>query len=294
MEWYRVFYWTAKLGGLTHAANKLNITQPAVSHTIKQLESSLGGALFFRTSKGVTLTTEGEVLYQCIAQAFQSIELGEKKLAEMQNLQTGEINIGASDTLCKHYLLPYLEQFHHRYPEIKIRVTNRTTPETIKLLKEGAIDFGIVNNPTVDPKVSFQPSAALEDCLVGNERYTVHNLHAIQLDELSRYPLLLLEQGTSSRDALDQYTGAHGITLQPEFEQGSIDLLIQFALRGFGLTIVAKSCITAELDAGKLIEIPLHPPIPKRHIGIATLKGIPLSAAANRFLEFLLGHEVES
>jgi len=284
MEWYRVFYWTAKLGSLTKAAEKLHITQPAVSHTLKQLESILGGQLFFRTTKGVNLTAEGEVLFQYVEQAMHLIEIGEKKIAEMQQLSYGEINIGASDTLCKHFLFPHLEQFHKQYPEIRIRVTNRTTPETITLLKEGKIDFGIVNLPAFDPKIDFRVCSTLQDCLVGNEEYAELAKNPLPLQALHQYPLLLLEGG-STRKFLDEYAASNGVTLKPEFELGSLDLLIQFAQSGFGLTFIVREYVSEELHAGKLIEIPLTPPIPKRHIGIATLKGVPLSAASGRFLE---------
>ncbi|MEK3717653.1 LysR family transcriptional regulator [Paenibacillus sp. FSL R7-0333] len=287
MEWYRVFYWTAKLGSLTKAAEKLHITQPAVSHTLKQLERGLGGQLFFRTTKGVTLTAEGEVLFNFVEQAMHFIEIGEKKIAEMQELSYGEINIGASDTLCKHFLLPHLEQFHKQYPEVRIRITNRTTPETITLLKEGKIDFGVVNLPVFDSKIDFRTSLTQQDCLVGNQEYAALAENPLPLKELHRYPLLLLEPGGSTRNFLDEYAATNGITLSPEFELGSLDLLIQFAQSGFGLTFIIREYITKELHNGKLIEIPLTPPIPKRHVGIATLKSVPLSAASRRFLEFL-------
>jgi LysR family cyn operon transcriptional activator len=286
MEWYRVFYWTAKLGSLTKAAEKLHITQPAVSHTLKQLEGVLCGQLFFRTTKGVTLTAEGEVLFNFVKQAMHFIEIGEKKIAEMQELSYGEINIGASDTLCKHFLLPHLEQFHKLYPDIRIRVTNRTTPETITLLKEGKIDFGVVNLPAFDLKVDFRTSSTQQDCLVGNQEYAALTENPLPLEELHQYPLLLLEGG-STRNFLDEYATSNGITLKPELELGSLDLLTQFVQSGFGLTFIVREYITDELNTGKLIEIPLIPPIPERHVGIATLKGVPLSAASRRFLEFL-------
>ncbi len=286
LERYRVFYWTAKLGSLTKAAEKLHITQPAVSHTLKQLEGDLGGQLFFRTTRGVKLTAEGEVLYQFVEQAIHFIEIGEKKIAEMQELTYGEINIGASDTLCKHFLLPYLEQFHKQYPEVRIRVTNRTTPETITLLKEGKIDFGVVNLPAFDSKIDFRISSTQQDCLVGNQAYAPMAEHPLPLEELHRYPLLLLEPGGSTRNFLDEYAASNGITLHPEFELGSLDLLIQFAQSGFGLTFIVREYVAEELDTGKLIEIPLIPTIPERHVGIATLKGVPLSAASRRFLDF--------
>ncbi|MEK4358441.1 LysR family transcriptional regulator [Paenibacillus sp. FSL M7-1455] len=287
MEWYRVFYWTAKLGSLTKAAEELHITQPAISHTLKQLEGSLGGPLFFRTTKGVTLTAEGQVLFKYVEQAIRLLETGTKKIAEMQNLLHGEINIGASDTLCKHYLLPHLERFHALYPDIRVHVTNRTTPETLTLLKEGKIDFGIVNMPVADPKIDFRHSLVLQDCLVGNRQFASLAGSPFPLEKLSQYPLLLLEPGGSTRNYLDEYAKSNGVELKPEFELGSLDLLVQFAQSGFGLTFIASHFIAEELASGKLVEVPLVPPIPQRHVGIATLKGVPLSAASKNFIQSL-------
>lgn len=287
-EWYRVFYWTAKLGSLTKAADRLHITQPAVSHTLKQLEGSFGGPLFFRSARGVSLTAEGEALFHYVEQAFRMLELGEKSMAEMRSLNHGEISIGASDTLCKHFLLPRLERFHREYPDIRIRVTNRTTPETIALLKEGEIDFGIVNLPAEDAKIDFHESEVLQECLVGGTAFAGLAEHSFPLERLGEYPLLLLEPGSSTRRFLDAYAEANDVELRPEFELGSLDLLVQFALSGFGLTFMARGYIEEELAEGKLVEIPLVPPPPVRHVGIATLKGVPLSAAPKRFLEFLL------
>ncbi|MBP3961225.1 LysR family transcriptional regulator [Paenibacillus lignilyticus] len=287
-EWYRSFYWTAKTGSLSRAAEKLHITQPAVSHILKQLEGALGGQLFFRSAKGVVLTAEGEVLFRYIEQAFSFIESGEKRIAEMHNLESGEIRIGASDTLCKHYLMPYLEQFHQQYPQIRIHVTNRTTPETIGLLTDGKIDFGIINLPAGNAKIDIKRSLPQQDCLVGSKKYAdLAGSGPLDAQEMHRYPLLMLEPGGSTRHHLSEWAAAQGIRLQPELELGSIDLLLQFAIRGFGLAFVIRNYIEHELAAGELVEIPLQPPLPERYIGIATLRGVPLSAASNRFLSML-------
>ncbi|GBG10675.1 LysR family transcriptional regulator [Paenibacillus agaridevorans] len=288
LEWYRVFYWIARTGSLTKAALRLHITQPAVSQTIKQLENALGGPLFFRTSRGVTLTNEGAILYRQLEQAFAAIEVGEKSIADMNRLHSGEITIGASDTLCKHYLLPYLEMFHERYPGVRIGVTNRTTPETLALLKEGRIDFGIVSLPASDPAIHFKSSVPLQDCLVGGKKYA--ELAAgppLTLEALDGLPLLMLEEGSSTRRFLDAYASGHGISLQPEFELGSVDLLVQFAQSGFGAAFVIRDYVKKELESGSLVEIPLQLPLPSRHIGIATLRGVPLSSAGKTFLDML-------
>lgn len=287
MEWYRVFYWTAKTNSLSRAALQLHITQPAVSHTIKQLEAKLGGQLFFRTAKGVKLTVEGEVLFRYIEQAYSFMETGERMIAEMHNLQSGEINIGASDTLCRHYLMPYLEQFHAQHQHIRIRVTNRTTPETIELLKEGKIDLGIVHLPASDTQLEFRESIPLQDCLVGGRPYASLSENLLKLEDIGHYPLLLLEKGTSTRRFLDEYALMNGIQLTPELELGSIDLLAQFARSGFGIAFLIRNYAVDDIASGELIEIPMDPPIPARSIGIATLRGVPLSAAAKRFLDLL-------
>ncbi|MFH5184992.1 LysR family transcriptional regulator [Paenibacillus sp. TAB 01] len=290
LEWYKVFYQAALTGSLSKAAEALYITQPAVTHSIKQLEQHLGGQLFFRTSKGVQLTEEGRVLFRYIEQAFNFITTGEQKLAELHDLMSGEIKIGAGDTLCRHYLLPYLQSFHARYPDIKIQVTNRTSPETIKLLKEGRIDLGIVHLPVQEDRIHIRESLVIQDCFAAGESYRELEGRPIPLSELNRFPLILLEQGSSTRAYIDAYAASHGVTLKPEIELGSIDLLAEFAKTGLGIACIIQNFAGPELNAGDagLFEIRLEPPIPPRKVGIVTLKDVPLSAAAKRFIDRLL------
>lgn len=262
LEWYRSFYWCAKTGSLSRAAGKLHITQPAVSHTIKQLEDMLGGPLFIRGARGVQLTAEGELLYRYVEQAFNFVAAGEKKLLEMHQLAFGEIRIGAGDSLCKHYLLPYLERYHRAYPQIRIRVTNRTTPETLALLREGAIDLGIVNLPAADGRTEIAVSSPQQDCLVGGRKYAWLAGRPLKLAELAQYPLLMLEEGTSTRRHLDRHAESCGVKLEPELELGSMDLLADFAKSGLGLAFVVRDYYRGELLAGDLVEIPLAEPVP--------------------------------
>lgn len=297
LEWYRVFYITAKNGSLSKAADELYITQPAVSYAIKQLESSLGGKVFYRNAKGVTLTAEGEVLFKFIEQAYGFLTKAEQQIAEMHQLQRGEIRIGAGDTLSKHYLLPYLEVFHQTYPEIKIQVTNRTSSETVQLLKEGKIDLGIVNlpiEPIQESQIQIRETLVLQDCFVAGEKYKPLVTQALTLQELSQLPLILLEKGSSIRRYIDQYTQVFGITLQPEIELGSLELIAQFARIGLGVSCVVKNFITEELKQSTLYEVQLQEPIPTRKVGIVTLKTMPLSVASHHFLQMLSSEHVDT
>jgi LysR family cyn operon transcriptional activator len=287
LELYRVFYYTAQLGSFSRAASALFITQPAVSHAIKQLEEKLGGELFFRGAKGVKLTKEGEVLLRYIEQAFHSVAMGELKISEMHQLQSGSIRIGASDTLCRHFMLPYLEQFHRSYPQVKLHVTNRTSPETIKLLKEGAIDFGLVNLPVMEAGIHVTQGMAVHDVLVAGPKYAAFRGIALTWEELIAYPIILLERGSSTRSYVDKSAEKNGVRLIPEIELGSLDLLVQFAKIGLGLSCVTREFVEKELQQGELFEVLLDKPIPARHIGVVTLKEVPLPVAAQKLLELL-------
>ena len=152
LEYYKAFYYVARAGSVSRAAKELSISQPAVSQAIKQLENFLGVELFQRASKGVRLTGEGQLLFTYVAKGYEQIELGVQKVRQMQNLELGEIRIGASDMTLQFYLLPYLERFHESYPDIKVIVTNAPTPETLGFLEEGRIDFGIVSTPFAEQR----------------------------------------------------------------------------------------------------------------------------------------------
>ncbi len=137
LEYFKAFYYTARYGSVTGAAAELSLSQPAVSQSIRQLERSLGVELFYRAARGVQLTAEGQVLYSYVEKGYEQIEQGVEKVRQMQNLELGEVRIGASDMTLQFYLLPFLEKFHEQYPQIKVMVSNAPTPETLGLLREG-------------------------------------------------------------------------------------------------------------------------------------------------------------
>ena len=144
-ELYRIFYEVANYGNITKASMHLNISQPAISKSIKNLENQLGGSLFIRTKKGVVLTEEGKELYYYIKQAIEFINNGENKFTDLINLKTGCIKIGTSTTIAKEFLLPYLEIFHEKYPSIDIKIITGISNELISKLKYGLIDILFLN-----------------------------------------------------------------------------------------------------------------------------------------------------
>ena len=284
LELYKTFYQIARSGSILKASEQLYISQPAVSRAIRQLEHELGCSLFFRTSRGVRLTQQGQVLFEHIDRAFGFIATGEKKIAELQSLSAGEISIGVSDTLCKYYLIPYLKLFNTYHPAIRIHVTCPSTPGIIKLLKAGKIDFGIINMPLDDDQLSYKNIMEIQDCFVAGEKYRQLSYKVLSVRELVKYPLLLLERSSNTRIYIDEYFRQNSISVEPAFELGNIDLLMQFARYDFGLACVIRNFVEDELDEGRFYEIKLAEKIPPRSICAVWLKEVPLSAAAREMI----------
>ncbi|MDQ0060271.1 DNA-binding transcriptional LysR family regulator [Paenibacillus harenae] len=286
-ELYKVFYWAAKTGSLTQAAKALYLTQPSVSHAIKQLEESFGLTLFYRTSKGVALTQEGSILYSYIEQSQILISLAEEKMAALKNLDSGELRIGGSDSLFKHYLLPYLEDFHQKHPSIRLHLNHGTTPEVITFLKEGRIDLGVVRMPIVDSQLEVRESIQLQDCFVAGSRYAELKGVVLTMDLLLQYPVILFSRNSRARMAISEIFQNYGYNLKPEIEVGSVDLLIEFARRGLGISYVTREFVTKELEEGSLFEVQLDVELPPAHVGLMTIRNMPLSSSAGKFIEYV-------
>lgn len=289
LELYRVFYIVAKCKSISLAAKELAITQPAVSQSVRLLEDNLHTKLFHRMSKGVKLTPEGELLFSYVAKGYEQILLGEKRLIQMQNLEIGEVRIGASDMTLQYYLLPFLEQFHDLYPDIKVIVTNAPTPKTLDYLREGKIDFGIVSSPfTVEDDMEITKVREVEDIFVAGRRFIPYKNKMLDLSQLEELPLILLEGNTSSRSYMEQFLQSNDVTINPEFELATSEMIVQFARRSLGVGCVVKDFAEQYLEEGTLFELRFNKIIPKRHFCLVKNKKNPLTAAAGALLEQIL------
>ena len=288
LEYYKVFYYVALNLSLTKAAQKLNISQPAVSQAIRQLESGLNVKLFTRVQRGVALTKEGEALFEHVSQGYKAFEEGERAVKDMLDLETGEIVIGASDMTLRFYLLPYLEQFHERYPGIKIMVTNAPTPETLNNLKNHSIDFGVISTPfKTGDNIKSVPVRDIEDTFVAGRRYIKYKNKTLDLSELETLPIIALEANTSSRSYIDEVLKNKNVVLKPEFELATSDMIVQFALKSLGIGCVMKDFAKPYLDDGTLFELRLRELIPKRNFCVVYEKNVTLSKAGINLLKMM-------
>ncbi len=285
LDYYKIFCSVVKQGSFSGAAKELFITQPAVSQAISHLEEQLKTTLFIRTKKGAVLTDEGKMLYEHIASALHLIAAGEEKLERMNNLQAGELKISAGDTISHHYLLPYLERFHSLYPEIKIKVINRTSNQAVSLLASGLADIAFVNLPLSDPRMEIIELMEIEDIFITDKNHLPAK--AVTPLELSKLPLIMLEDISASRQYVNGWFQKQNILLEPEIELGSHNLLIAFAKIGLGISCVTRQFALESLQKGELFEVPVTQKIPKRKIGLCFLKDVSLGICARHFIRML-------
>ena len=289
LEYYRIFYHVVKEGSITAAAKVLCVSQPAVSQTIRQLETALDTPLFLRAQKGVRLTAEGQALFLFVERGYELILQGENALQSMLELEQGEIRIGASDMTLKYYLLPFLERFHEKYPKLKVSVTNAPTPETLWNLREGKIDFCIVSGPLQETEgIQARQVKEIRDVFVAGSRFAALKGKKLSWEVLQELPVICLEQGTSSsRKYIDSFLQENGVKLQPEFELATSDMIVQFALRNLGIGVVVEPFAEDYVRSGELFELEFDTKIPKRAFYVVTDKRNLLSKAAKSLLELL-------
>ena len=288
LDLYKVFYHVAKNKNITKAANELNITQPGISKAIKNLEEQLGCSLFIRTKSGVILTDEGKVFFDQIKQAIEIIDNAEDKLKEMIDLDFGSLNIGVSNTIVKKYLMPYIKTFHDKYPNIKITIYTNPTFHLIQRMRNGLIDFIILNMPyDVPSDMDTYKLMDVHDCFVATDKYGELKNKVIPLRELNKYPLILVSKGSNTRYSLDNFTNSLGFSFNPEMDLSSTSLVVDFTKMGFGVGIATKEYLDNELIDGTLFEVKTSPQLPTRYIGVMHLKNKILSRCSQEFLNML-------
>lgn len=292
---YRTFYLVANHGNISKAAKELYVSQPAISKAIQKLEDSLNIQLFTRTSRGVILTGEGEVLYKHTKLAFEELYAGKRSIEHMNELGLGHMKIGVSTTLCKYVLLPYLNDFVHNNPHINVTIECQSSYKTLELLIDNKIDIGLVNEPYSLKNLDFFEAFEIQDIFVATESYLDH------LKIREHYPrnksmdmatlfktcnLMLLDEKNLTRKYTNEYLNANNIETNQVLEVTSMDLLIEFAKTSLGVACVIKEFVENEIKNKELIEIPLSLPIEKRKIGFVYNTNRPQNKAAEKFINF--------
>ncbi len=287
LEHYKIFYFVAKDKSITAAAKELYLSQPTVSKYIQNLEKELGMTLFIRSKKGVVLTPEAEILYEHIAKAYRHIDLAEEELMNRKELQEGILHIGASEMTMQHFLLAYLEKYKNWYPNIRLKISNCSTPSAVEKLRNGSIDMAVIISPIEEEDLNIYKLKAFRDVFIARKGHPLCE-GEVPLKELVRYPFICLEKGTISRQYLEELFLSQGEGLVPDIELASTDLVVPAAAYGLGIGFVPYNFAAAAIKEGIVDLIDIVEPLKERYICAVTLHSHPLSSAAEKMMKILL------
>lgn len=282
-ELYKVFYYVATTLSFSEAAGKLFISQSAISQSVKTLERKLNQTLFVRSTKKVRLTPEGETLFRHIEPAVLLILRGESALLESSS-GLGQLRIGASDTICRYFLVPYLEQFHKAFPGTHIKVTNATSIRCVELLKNGQVDLIVVNTPNshLDTSLTSAEIYSFQDVFIANEAFHDLKEKEVSYKELLQFPILMLDKNSTTSEYLHSLFLKHQLDLIPEVELSSNDLLIDLARIGLGIAFIPDYCL--KKMPKDLFLLKMKEALPKRKLVLAYNSHVPVSKAATEFM----------
>ena len=285
-ELYKVFYQVASTLSFSEASKKLYISQSAVSQSIKVLERKLEQPLFIRSTKKVRLTPAGETLLKHVEPAVNLLQKGETQLLDANALGLGQLHIGASDTICRYFLIPYLKAFHVQFPDVPIKVTNATSPGCVELLSQGKVDLIITNYPNARMNDAYihKTVAGFRDVFIANRACMDVPQGELSFAQLAKYPILMLDRKSATSEFLHHLFLQHQLELIPEVELNSNDFLIDLARIGLGIAFVPDYCLSED---DELQILKTREAIPGRQLVAAINPSLPLSPSASEFLKLL-------
>ena len=287
-ELYKVFYFVATSLSFSEASKQLYISQSAVSQSIKTLEKKLGQPLFIRSTKKVQLTPAGKILLKHVEPAMNLIRRGENQLLDSNILGLGQLHIGASDTICRYFLVPYLERFHREFPGAHIKVTNATSIRCVELLETGQVDLIVVNSPNsyLGNVPNVKKIKDFQDVFIANEAFKELKGKKVSFKELLDYPILMLDRKSTTSEYLHNLFLQNQLDLVPEIELSSNDLLIDLARIGLGIAFIPDFCLSQTADSDSLFIVETKESLPERELVIAHNEKVPVSKSAQEFLSY--------
>lgn len=287
-DYYRIFYYAAKCGSFSKAAEALQNNQPNITRAINRLEQQTGCRLFSRTKHGVSLTPEGERLFYHVEAAVMRIMEGETELESHAGLKNGSVSIGVSDTALNIFLIEKLEKFRRMYPGVKLRILNRSTTRAILELESGTADIAVVTTPfKLKGNMRAVELTSFDDILICGKAYAHLADKKMRLEDIDNYPLISLEKDTMTHAFYNQIFMQHKMIFQPDTEVATTDKILPLIKHNLGIGFIPAPFTVDALKRGEVFKIELVQKMPKRQICLINDRSRLLSAAARELKKLI-------
>jgi DNA-binding transcriptional LysR family regulator len=254
-----------ELGSFSAAAERLGLTQPAVSLQVRALEKRLGVRLVERVARRATATAAGEELLAHVRRIDASVTAATDAMARRASGAVGRVRLGTGATACIYLLPPVLRELRQRFPSLDIVVSTGNTSDILKSLDDNAIDLGLVTLPA--PGRMFEVTPLLEDEFVAITSKEDDRLQATVTPEaLSGLPVVLYEPGGNTRRIVDGWFARAGLTLRPVMALGSIEAIKELVGAGLGCAVLPRMAVPSH---GSRTPITVHALAPRLHRSLA-------------------------
>ena len=290
-EYYKIFYYAAKNRSFSRTAKVLLTNQPNITRVIKILEGELGCTLFNRMKNGVTLTPEGEILYEHISKAVELITEGEDEISKANDLQSGTVTISVTETALHGVMLPLLNEFHERYPGIKIKLLNHSTPQALTALKSGIANLAVVTTPiSTEGSLNFHKLREFRELIICSTKLKDLAKRTLTLEELCSHPIISLNRNTRTYDFYSDFFFQHGIDFQPDIEVATADQIMPLVKMFYVIGSYHTIGLIPEpmAQSGDVYILKTDEEFPKRSIVLAENADKKLNAAATEIQKMIL------
>jgi DNA-binding transcriptional LysR family regulator len=284
----RAFCYAAQVQSISKAAERLFLSQPSVSLQVRALEQELDITLFERKGPRISLTPEGQVLYELASPLVDGIDHLDEAFAERRgDLDSGELNIAAGESTILYILPELMADFAGQFPGIRLRLHNVTGRDGLAQLRADEVDFAVGSMLEVPDDISYQPIYTYDTVLICAWDHPLAALTEPSLEDISPYGLILPPRHLSTWGVVDLVFQQHGLDYKVTLEAGGWEVIKKYVERGLGVSIVSAICLT---DKELLAVLPLGSYFPSRSYGVVLRRGRFLSPAAKRFIEMMGGN----
>ncbi len=281
---YKSFLVVYETQNISRAADFLYISQPAVSHNIKELEKQLGIQLFYKKANGMSATNEADILYKYISSAFNSIWKGEMTISDMAGLKTGVVKVGVPSYLAVLFLSDVITEFRQKSPNIKIEIVSKPIPDLISMLQTQNLDIVIDSQPiSADKKTEIKYLKSYPHCFFSTDKY--YNDKPLGIDGLANLPLIISSQNSEEIKLLKNAT--QGVKINPIIESWTTEAMIKLVKEGNGVGYCQEDYIAEDVKNGTLKKFNLNFTLPKLDIYCGYMTDT-LAYAPKKFIEFLI------
>jgi len=283
---FHSFVMVARVGSFTRAAKRLNLSQPALTVQIRQLENAVGVRLFDRSTRTVKLTPVGRDLAPALERVLHEIDAVMVNTRELASHIKGTVTIGALPSIASKLLPIAIAEFRKQYPGIVVRLRDVLAQSIVRLVKEEEADFGIGILRMPDPDIRFTPLLTDHLGVIFPAGHPVEHKRTITLQYLSAFPLILMDPETSVRDLVDHAFESIGVVAVPAFEAVYPSTALALVKAGLGLTIQPSSSMELASSRGLKFRTIRHQGL-TRQIGVIQNARRSLSPSAEAFIQMM-------